>query len=151
MITKASPIAIAAILALTACSDSGNQQSDSTNAPTATPAAEEEKGQKVMDTVEEMVRDTVAEVKDSIRLDTSSFDAFTSSLSDMKKSLSSDQAGQLSSALASLAKGASEKKGGLMDAAKSIASGKSMEETLYESLGAQLNGLSFEDILKLAG
>jgi hypothetical protein len=31
-----------------------------------------------------------------------------------------------------------------------MASGKSMEETLYETIGDKLDGLSFDDVLKLA-
>lgn len=142
--------ALTAALALTACGgdDNTNQQSDNSTAPAVT--AEEEKGTKVVDNVEEIVREKVAELTQSVTLDTSSFDSFQSSLAAMKGSLSGDQAGQLTNALASLAKGSAEEKGGLLGAAKDLASGKSMEETLYEKLGDQLDGMSFEDILNLA-
>lgn len=142
--------ATALILALTACGSDSESSKDA--AGTAAPATEvEAKSESMMDKATEMAKEKAAEMAEALKLDTSSMDSFTASLSAMKASLSGDQASQLSSALASIAKGAtSEKKGGLLGAAKDMASGKSMEETLYETVGDQLNGLTFEDILKMA-
>lgn len=142
--------ATAMTLALAACdSDEGNSQA--ANEADAT-AAVEEKGTKVIDNVEEIVREKVAEMTESIKLDTSSLDSFKSSLSAMQSSLSGDQVGQLRDALGSLAKSsAKEEKGGLLGAAKSVASGKSMEEILYDNMADKLDGLTFDDILNLAG
>ncbi len=142
--------ATAMTLLLAACgSDEGNNQA--TNEADTT-AAVEEKGTKVIDNVEEMVREKVAEIKETIALDTSSLDSFKSSLSAMRSSLSDDQAGQLRDALGYLAKSsAKESKGGLLGAAKSVASGKSMEEILYDNMADKLDGLTFDDILNLAG
>jgi len=149
--------AATAIFALAACgSDEGEKQAEEAakdaTTEVAAPEADKSAAEGMMEKAKEAASEMVAEVAKSVTLDTSSFDAFKSSLGDMKTSLDGDQASQLTSALASLAKGATtEKKGGLLDAAKDMAAGKSMEETLYESLGNQLNGLSFDDILKLAG
>jgi len=141
--------ATAMILALAACGEA-EKKHEATEAPAT--AVEEEKSRKVMDNVEDVVMEKVAEMTEALKLDTSSLDSFTSSLSAMKASLSGDQASQLTSALASMAKGAtSDKKDGLLGAAKDMASGKSMEENLYETMGNKLSGLTFEDILKMAG
>jgi len=146
-----------AIFALAACgSDEGDKQANAkaekaAAAEIAAPESEKSTASDMMETAKEVATEMVADVAKSVKLDASSLSAFKSSLGDMKASLSSDQASSLTSALASLAKGATtEKKGGLLGAAKDMAAGKSMEDTLYESLGSQLNGLSFEDIIKLA-
>jgi len=133
------------IFALAACGSEGEQSS----APTEAPATEAPTNKEANALVEK-AKQAAAEAVEALKLDASSLDAFKSSLGNMKASLTGDQANQLSGALASLAKGATEKKGGLMDAAKGMASGKSLEETLYEKLGDQLNGLTFEEILAKA-
>jgi len=140
---------LTAAFALAACGTDDNSQT-AEKAEDAVPAAEE-KGTKVIDNVEEVVREKIAEMTETLKLDTSSLDSFKSSLAAMKGSLTGDQSSALTNALTGLAKGAAEKKGGLMGAAKDLASGKSMEETLYEKLGDQLDGMSFDDIIKLAG
>lgn len=129
----------AACLALTAC-DSGKKQDD--NAVTSDAASEAATSQ----TAEKMV-DKVMEV---LKLDTSSMESFTASLSAMKESLSAADASKLTSALTSLAKESAGDSNSLMNAAKSMASGASMEETLYKTMGDKLNGLTFEDVVKLA-
>jgi len=131
---------LSAALALAACGSDDNSQTAEKAEDAAPAAAAEQDG----------MMEKAAEMAEALKLDASSLDSFKSSLSAMKGSLSGDQSGQLTNALTSLAKGATEEKGGLMGAAKDIAGGKSMEETLYEKLGDQLNGMSFDDILKLA-
>ena len=144
-------LTIAAALALTACgSDDNNQTQQSDNAEQVATASEE-KGVPVVDHVEEVVRDALDDLTSNIKLDTSSLDSFKSSLSAMQGSLDADQASQLRDALGYLAKSsAKEKKGGLLDAAKSVASGKSMEDILYDNMASKLNGLTFEEVLALA-
>lgn len=139
--------ATAMMLALTACGSEG--ESDKSTTSEAAPATESAASTDASGMVEK-AKEAATKVAEALKLDTSSMDSFKSSLSDMKASLSGDQASQLTSALTSLAKGSAEEKGGLLGAAKSVASGKSMEETLYETVGDKLNGLTFEDILKLA-
>ena len=142
--------ALTTAFALAACGSDDNSQT-AEKAEEAAPAAEEKAG--MMEKAEGMAdtaMEKAAEMAEALKLDTSSLNSFKSSLAAMKSSLSGDQSGQLTNALTSLAKGAAEKKGGLMGAAKDLASGKSIEETLYEKLGDQLNGMSFDDILKLA-
>jgi len=144
--------ATALVFTLAACGE-GKKDQAADEAPT-TQEAEQASGETagMMEKATEMAKEKATEVAEALKLDTSSLDSFKSSLAAMKGSLSGDQASQLTSALTSLAKGASsEEKGGLMGAAKNIASGKSMEETLYETLGNKLNGMTFDDILKLAG
>ena len=117
-------VAATALLALVACGDDGkSQKTDET--PTA-----QESG--TMDAA----RDMATQATEALKLDTSS-DA------DKQK---------LTSALATLAKDVGgDSKSGLMDAAKGMASGKSMTETLYEKLGDRLDGKTFDDILNMAG
>lgn len=138
---------LTAAFALAACGSDDNSQT-AENANEAVPAAAAEK-ESMMEKAEGAM-EKAAEMAEALKLDTSSLDSFKSSLAAMKGSLSGDQSGALTNALTTLAKGAAEEKGGLMSAAKDMASGKSMEETLYEKLGDQLNGMSFDDILKLA-
>lgn len=155
--------AVTAAFALAACGSDDNSQT-AEKAEEAAPAATAEK-EGMMEKAEGMAdgamkkaegmagaaMEKASEMTEDLKLDTSSLDSFKSSLAAMKGSLSADQSSQLTNALASLAKGASEEKGGLMGAAKDLASGKSMEETLYEKMGDQLDGMTFDDILKLAG
>jgi len=143
---------LAAAFALAACGSDDNSQT-AEKAEQAAPAAAAEK-EGMMEKAEGMAdaaMEKASEMAEALKLDTSSLDNFKSSLTAMKGSLSGDQSGALTNALTSLAKGATEEKGGLMGAAKDLASGKSMEETLYEKLGDKLDGLSFDDILKMAG
>lgn len=137
--------ALTGALALAACGSDDNSQT-AENANEAAPAAKESMMEKAEGAMEKAVA-----MAEALKLDTSSLDSFKSSLSAMKDSLSGDQTSQLTSALTSLAKDAAkEEKGGLINAAKGLASGKSMEETLYEKLGDTLDGMTFDDILKLA-
>ena len=142
-------LTVAAALALTACG------SDDTNTQTQEQAAETAAEQtSTVDQATEIattVAEKAAEVAEALKLDTSSLDSFKSSLSAMQGSLDAGQAGQLQDALGYLAKSsAKEDKGGLLDAAKSVASGKSMEDILYDNMASQLDGLTFEEILALA-
>ncbi len=151
---------LSAAFALAACGSDDNSQT-AEKAEDAAPAAAEEAApaaaaeeESMMEKAEGMAghaMEKASEMMEGHTLDTSSLDSFKSSLAEMKGSLSEDQSSQLTSALTSLAKGAAEEKGGLMGAAKDMASGKSMEETLYEKMGDQLDGMTFDDILKLAG
>ncbi|NVJ96504.1 MAG: hypothetical protein HWE25_00030 [Alphaproteobacteria bacterium] len=139
-------MASAALLALAACGDSGDEtaKSDATAATEAAATAEK----STMEKATEMA----TKAAEALKLDTSSLDAFKSSLAGMKASLSDTDQSKLTEALAGLAKDAGgDSKSGLMDAAKSMASGKSMTETLYEKLGDKLDGKTFEDILAMAG
>ena len=143
--------ALTGALALAACgSDDNSQTAEKAEDAVPAAAAEKEGMMKKAEGMADAAMEKAAEMAEALKLDASSLDSFKSSLSAMKGSLSGDQSGQLTNALTSLAKGATEEKGGLMGAAKDIAGGKSMEETLYEKLGDQLNGMSFDDILKLA-
>lgn len=138
---------LTAAFALAACgSDNNSQTAEKTEEAAPAVAAEKE---SMMEKAEGAM-EKASEMAESLKLDTSSLDSFKSSLAAMKDSLSGDQSSQLTNALTSLAKGAAEEKDGLMGAAKDMASGKSMEETLYEKLGDKLEGMTFDDILKLA-
>lgn len=140
--------ATALVLALAACGDSGESQKE--QAAPATEAATAEKS--TMEKATEAAKDMATKAVESLKLDTSSLDAFKASLANMKGSLSSTDQSKLTEALATLAKGAAgDSKSGLMDAAKSMASGKSITETLYEKMGDKLDGMTFEDVLALAG
>ncbi len=137
-------------LVLAAC---GSESSNTESAPAAPKEAEQAAPSATESTVEkvkEAAKETVAKVAESLKLDTSSMEAFKSSLGDMKASLSADQQSQLTGALKSLAKGSLKEKGGLLGAAKGLAEGKSTEEILYEKMQSKLDGLSFDDILALA-
>jgi|GEM_PF-1472812 len=141
--------ATAMLLALAACGDSGDSKQEQATAP-ATEAAAPEKS--TMDKAKDAAKDMAAKAVESLKLDTSSLDAFKSSLASMKGSLSADDQSKLMDALSGLAKDAAgDSKSGLMDAAKSMAEGKSLTETLYEKMGDKLSGKTFEDILAMAG
>lgn len=135
--------AMAAAISLAACSDDTSTQ-------TAEPVVPEKSQMEEAEKTVTAVAEKAAEIAESLKLDTSSLSAFKASLNDMKASLNGDQTSQLTSALTSLVKDGSDDKKGLLSAAKNVASGKSLEETLYENMGDKLNGLSFEDVLKLA-
>lgn len=133
-----------AIFSLAAC-DSGKKE-DSSTGEEAAPAAE-------TSTVEQVKETVVEKIKEMVKLDTSSVEAFKNSLSDMKDSLSDEDKAKLTSALANLAKKAVEEKsegGGVMDIAKSAVSGGSIEDQLYDNFGDKLSGMSFDDILNYA-
>lgn len=138
--------ATAMLLALAACGDSGDstQKADDT-APAATEAAAEK---STMDKATEMA----TKAAEALKLDTSSLDAFKSSLASMKGSLSADDQSKLMDALSGMvASDGKSSTGGLMDTAKKMAEGKSLTETLYEKMGDKLDGKTFEDILAMAG
>ncbi len=147
-------LATAVVFALSACGDSGSDNSTTdTTAPAATEAAAEK---STMDKATEMATKAV----EALKLDASSLDSFKSSLASMQGSLSADDRSKLMETLGGMiAKdtdtGSSDSGGGLLDKAKKmasdVASGKSMEEQLYEAVGDKLDGLTFEDILKMAG
>lgn len=137
----------AAALLLAACSES-NDTATETDAQQAQEAASQHSS--AVDTVVEKVKEEAAKLAESIELDMSSMESFKESLGAMKASLSGSDQEKLTSALSSLAKDTVKDDGGLLGAAKSVASGKSTEEILYGKMKAKLDGLSFDDILKLA-
>ena len=126
-----------ASIALSACDSGSNNDSETIK-------------EKAAETTSSTKETMVEKAKELLKLDTSSLDSFKSSLSSMKSSLSSADASKLTGAIESLAKSTAKDSGGLMDAAKSMASGKSVEETVYSSLKGKLSGATFEDVLKLA-
>lgn len=142
-------ITFAAAIALSACgSDDNNTQSAEQAAETAT---EQTSTVEQAQEIASQVAEKAAEVAEALKLDTSSLASFKSSLSDMQASLTSGEAGQLQDALGYLAKStAKESKGGLLGAAKDVASGKSMEDILYDNMKDQLDGLTFDEVLALA-
>ncbi len=142
-------LTLTAALALTACgSDNNSSQTQEQAAETATEQTSTVDQTKDIATA---ALEKATEVAEALKLDTSSLDSFKSSLSAMQGSLNSDQATQLTDALGYLAKSSvKEKKRGLLNAAKSVASGKSMEDILYDNMSSQLNGLTFEEIIALA-
>jgi len=146
-------IAGVSMFALAACGS--EEKSSYEDAAEKTEAAAAEAGgdaSSAASDIVETVKEKAEEVAASLELDMSSLDSFQSSLASMKGSLSGDQQEQLSGALAALAKDAvGESKGGALGAVKDLASGKSTEEVLFEKMASQLDGKSFEDILKLAG
>lgn len=137
--------AAAAVLALAACGDSGNDQngSETSQMPAAETTAPAQSSM-------EKATEAATKMAEALKLDTSSLEAFKSSLAGMKSSLSGDQQSQLMDALSGMVASDKEGAGGLMDAAKSVASGKSLTETLYEKMGDKLDGKTFEDILAMA-
>lgn len=154
MARKLPYIATAVVFALTACGDSG---SDSSTTETDTPATTEAAAEKsAMDKATEMATKAV----EALKLDASSLDSFKSSLASMQGSLSADDQSKLMETLGGMVANdtgtdTGDSGGGLLDKAKKVASdvasGKSMEEQLYEAVGDKLDGLTFEEILKMAG
>lgn len=140
---------ISSMLVITACGAENENSSAPAEAPQATKAEESNDTASLVDKAKE----AASEAMESLKLDGTSLEGFKSSLNDMKASLTPDQASQLTEALSSMVKSDSEESGasGLIGAAKDVASGKSLEETLYEKLGDQLNGLTFEEVLAKAG
>lgn len=136
-------ISSVAILSLAAC-DGGDKKDDNM---IKTEGASAESG--AVDTVGSVVE----KVKEMVTLDTSSVDAFKSSLSSMKDSLSDEDKGKLTSALGNLAKKAATDKseGSAMDMAKGIASGGSAEDQIYNSFKDKLSGMNFDDLMGFAG
>ncbi len=133
-------ISSVAILSLAAC-DSGDKKDDNMIKKEDASAASGAVGS------------VVEKVKEMVTLDTSSVDAFKSSLSSMKDSLSDEDKGKLTSALGNLAKKAATEKseGGAMDMAKSMASGGSAEDQIYNSFKDKLSGMNFDDLIGYAG
>ncbi|MFC4349916.1 DUF6694 family lipoprotein [Kordiimonas lipolytica] len=140
--------ATAMLLALAACGDSSDNKGDTSQAP-AMEAATAEKS--TMDKATEAAKDMATKAVESLKLDTSSLDAFKTSLANMKGSLSAEDQSKLMDALSGMVADSKEGSSGLMDTAKSMASGKSLTETLYEKMGDKLSGKTFEDILAMAG
>lgn len=142
--------ATASLLALSACGDKAEKKQTTETAPATSEAPVASKS--AMDTAKDMATKAV----EALKLDTSSLDAFKSSLSNMKASLSPDDQSKLTSALGKLAASATKESSGsdtdmMMNAAKDMMSGKDITSTLYEKMGDKLNGLTFDDILKMAG
>ena len=135
-------VSTVAILSLAAC-DGGKKDEQST-APMDKAATSEASA---------MTESVVEKVKEMVTLDTSSMEAFKSSLSDMRESLSDTDKGKLTSALGNLAKKAAAEKseGGVMDMAKSVASGSSAEDQVYTSFKDKLSGMNFDDLMNFAG
>ncbi|MCJ9429142.1 DUF6694 family lipoprotein [Kordiimonas marina] len=137
------------LLALAACGDKAEKK----QAPAQPPATSEAPAtSSAMDTAKDMATKAV----EALKLDTSSLDAFKASLAKMQASLSPDDQSKLTAALGKLASSATSSSGGgdtssMMDAAKGMMSGGDVTSTLYEKMGAKLNGLTFNDILKMAG
>jgi len=140
--------ATAMLLALAACGDSSDNKGDTSQAP-ATEASAPEKS--TMDKATDAAKDMATKAVEALKLDTSSLDAFKTSLANMKGSLSAEDQSKLMDALSGMVADSKEGSSGLMDAAKSMASGKSLTETLYEKMGDKLSGKTFEDILAMAG
>lgn len=139
--------AVAAAFALSACGDNegDKKKADDMAAEVQTPS------ESSMDTATE----AMTEVAEALKLDASSLDAFKESLASMKASLDEEKTAQLSSALATLAKKASGEGGeSMMDnatnMAKNMGDGKSVADVLYEKLGDDLHGATFEDVLAMA-
>lgn len=132
-----------AILSLAAC-DNGKKEDDHMIKTEDASAAS-----GAVDTVGSVIE----KVKEMVTLDTSSVDAFKSSLSSMKDSLSDDDKGKLTSALGNLAKKAATEKseGSAMDMAEGIASGGSAEDQIYKSFKDKLSGMNFDDLMGFAG
>lgn len=140
--------ATAMLLALAACGDSSDSSKE--QAAPATEAAMPEKS--TMDKATEAAKDMASKAVEALSLDTSSLDAFKSSLATMKGSLSAEDQTKLMDALSGMvASDGTSSTGGLMDTAKKMSEGKSLTETLYEKMGDKLSGKTFEDILAMAG
>ena len=143
--------ALSAAFALSACSSDDNSTSQTADQAADTAQEQSSTVEQAQEIASQMA-EKAAEVAEALKLDTSSLSSFKSSLSDMQASLTSGQASQLQDALGSLAKSSTkESTGGLLGAAKDIAGGKSMEDILYDNMKDKLDGLTFEDILALAG
>lgn len=131
-----------AILSLAACDGGKKDDKDIVNQDKAVATEAASITETVMETVAEMVT-----------LDTSSVDAFKSSLSAMKDSLSDTDKSKLTSALGNLAQKAVSEKSegdGLMDMAKSVTSGDSVEDQIYSNFKDELSGMNFEDLTNFA-
>lgn len=132
---------------LVACSDDASNQNNTDAQNTANESASRiEKAQETAAKVAEKAQ----QIAEELKLDTSSLSAFKESLNDMKASLNADQTNKLNDALTKLAKDSAGDKQGLINAAKSMTSGRSAEETLYDTMADKLDGMTFEDILNLA-
>jgi membrane-associated HD superfamily phosphohydrolase len=154
-------LAMASIFALAACGSDNGSNDAAFEAEKATNEAAEnasKESSNLLDKAKDAASDAVEKAEDLssaiAKIDAGSLESFKSSLSDMQKLLPAAQQSELTEALGALAKNAvssgSESSGGLLDKAKSIADGKSVEDMVYEQFGKQMDGMSFEDILKLA-
>ncbi|WP_417456781.1 hypothetical protein [Kordiimonas sp.] len=138
---------VATIVALSACGDneSDKKKADDMASEAQVPA------ESSIDTA----KDAMTQVAEALKLDATSLEDFKASLANMKASLNEEKTAQLSSALAALAKKASGDSGeSMMDSAtnmaKNMGSGKSIADILYEKLGDDLHGATFEDVLAMA-
>lgn len=139
--------ALTAAFALSACGDNEADKKKADDMAEQAPAPAESS----METAKE----AMTEVAEALKLDASSLDAFKESLASMKASLNDEKAAQLSSALAALAKKASNEGGqSMMDnaanMAKNMGDGQSIASILYDKLGDDLHGATFEDVLAMA-
>jgi vacuolar-type H+-ATPase subunit H len=160
-------LAMVSVFGLAACGSDDNasyetdaEQATETTNKTAGDAVSDAKAKAsdLLDKANETVNDIKAKGNDLAvgfaKIDASSLNSFQSSLEDMQKLLPEAQQSKLTNAIASLAKNSvtegSSSSGGLLDKAKSLADGKSAEELVYEKLGSTMDGMTFDDILKLA-
>ena len=155
-ILKSATIMTVLAFGLASCGDDADKADKADEA--AKQAAQEmpEKSEGMMDKAtdmaKDMAKDVVDEVKEAVKLDTSSTEAFTASLAEMKASLSDADQAKLTGALAKLGKKAvGDGDGGLMGAAKNLAGSGSVEDSIMKKFGGQLDGMSFEDLLAFAG
>ncbi len=160
-------LAIVSVFGLTACGSDDNSSyeadaeraAETTNEAAGDAASDAEaKTSDLLDKANETVSDIKAKGNDLAvgfaKIDASSLSSFQSSLDDMKKLLPEAQQSKLTNAIASLAKNSVTEEassgGGLLDKAKGLADGKSAEELIYEKLGSTMDGMTADDILKLA-
>lgn len=144
--THAFITASALSLALAACGGSEDKsEAPAQPAPEAAAPAE--------DSMKAAATEVVEAVKEALKLDTSSPEAFKASLAAMKDSLSDADKDKLSSALASLGKKAmgDTKEGGLMDKVKDVVKSGSVEDAVLKSFGDEIDGMTFEDLMDYAG
>ena len=140
-------ILIATVSLVLAACDTNDSDRTVTEKDTGLDAQQQagEKLDKLTDAVKAKAEKAVA----ALKIDASSFDSFKASLAGMKGQLSGVDQSRLTDALGALATQTTDQKEGLMGAAKSMMSGKSVEETVFEAVGEKLDGLTFDDILSL--
>ena len=133
--------AIASVFALAACGDNNKQEKKAEEMPAAEAPATSE-------------MDTMEQVAEALKLDTSSLEAFKESIANMKAALSGEDRANLTTALSDLAVKASGKGENMMDAGKNMMSdmgdGKSVADILYEKMADALDGKTYEDIVAMA-
>lgn len=136
--------AIASVFALAACGDKNEEEKKAEEMPAAEAPATGE-----MDAM-----DTMEQVAEALKLDTSSLEAFKESIANMKEALSAEERANLTTALSDLAVKASGEGQSMMDAGKNMMSdmgdGKSVVDILYEKMAEQLDGKTYEDVIAMA-